>query len=194
MLRSSSLWVALPSARRQRHQWTCQECCFWHGHPRSLSGPALDPFYCSGEAEETHRAASAIPDTLSFWLLQNCNEIHIYPYQTTLAASAFTEQLPIGADVRFHLQKHPAESPLMLPPLFNWHQTQICQLCHLLVTSPAWASERLGSNKPPEVLGEQERHFKLTGLLLIFSRLHVPFTWWVLFSGLRPLYCSRLIG
>lgn len=134
MLRSS-LWVALPSASRRGHQWTCQECCFWHGHPRSLSGAALDPFYHSGEAEESPKAASAIPDTLWFWLSQNCNKIHIYLQHTTLAASPFTEQLSTGEDVKLHLQKHPAKSPLMRPPLFNWHQTHIC---HLQVTSPGW--------------------------------------------------------
>lgn len=123
------------SASRQRHQCTCQECCFWHSHPRSLSGPALEPFYCSSEAEESPQVCFSNPRHPLVLPLQNCNKIHIYSQQTTLAASAFTEQLPTGADVRLHLQKHPAESPLTPPPLFNWHQTQIC---HLQVTSPAW--------------------------------------------------------
>lgn len=97
------------------------------GSVRSCPGPTLV------QLRKAHRAASAVPDTLWFWLLQNCNKMHIYSQHTTLAAFAFTE-LSIGADVRLYLQKQPAKSPLTPPPLFNWHQTQIC---HLQVTSPA---------------------------------------------------------
>lgn len=116
-----------------------------NGHAKNAASDTATPGPCQvlpwtpstalARLRKAHRAASAIPDSLWSWLLQNCNKIHIYSQQTTLAASAFTKQLPTGADVRLRLQNHPAESPLTLPPLFNWHQTQIC---HLQVTSPAW--------------------------------------------------------
>lgn len=116
-----------------------------NGHAKDAASDMATPGPCQvlpwthsttpARLRKAHRVALATPDTLQFWLLQNCNKIHIYLQHTMLAAFAFTEQLSTGADVRLRLQKHPAKSPLTPPPLFNWHQTQIC---HLQVTSPAW--------------------------------------------------------